>query len=288
MEQTFSIKNLSKHYQDFSLQNINLSLPKGTILGLIGENGAGKSTIIKCLLNLIHRDNGEITIFDQTLEQNPKKIKDQIGVVFDECHFHGILNLKQINKIMKYSYTKWDEKRFFKLCWQFQLPEHKKIQTYSRGMQMKLSLACALSHHAKLLILDEPTSGLDPVTRNEILDLFLEFIQQEDNSIMLSTHITSDLDKIADYICCIHRGRVLFTDEKDQLLERCIKVKGPAYMLDELEMNSFIYVEKNAFHFTGMVKDIENWKRHYPDLIYEKPTLEEIMVDYTKKAQKNI
>ena len=148
MEQTFSIKNLSKHYQDFSLQNINLSLPKGTILGLIGENGAGKSTIIKCLLNLIHRDNGEITIFDQTLEQNPKKIKDQIGVVFDECHFHGILNLKQINKIMKYSYTKWDEKRFFKLCWQFQLPEHKKIQTYSRGMQMKLSLACALCHHA--------------------------------------------------------------------------------------------------------------------------------------------
>lgn len=282
METAICVKNLCKSYGDFKLENINLSLPKGTILGFIGENGAGKSTTIKCMLDLIQKDCGEITFFHESLEKNPKKVKEDIGVVFDDCYFHDTLNLKQINQMMKYAYSQWDEKQFYTYALKFDLPIKKALKTYSRGMRMKLSLAVALSHHAKLLILDEPTSGLDPVIRSEILDVFLEFIQDEEHAIMLSTHITSDLDKIADYICFIHNGKILFTSEKDRLLENYAKVKGDLKLLEELNQNAFIYIEKSAFSFEGMIDDVASWKQHYPNLTYEKPTLEEIMIYHTK------
>lgn len=284
MNNALEVKNLCKDYGNFKLQNVNLTLPKGCILGFVGENGAGKSTTIKCILDLIHKDSGEITFSGETLSDNPNQIKDGIGVVFDDSYFHDLLKLEQINQILKNIYMYWQENTFFNYAQRFKLPKGTPIQTYSRGMRMKLSLAVALSHQAKLLILDEPTSGLDPVVRSEILDIFLEFIQNEEHAIILSTHITSDLEKIADYIAFIHQGKILIQTEKDALYENYTIVKGPKEAFKGLNRDAFISLEESAFHFEGLIKNAAEWQAHSPDFIYEKPTLEQIMVYFTKGA----
>lgn len=284
MSNALEVTNLCKDYGDFKLQNVNLTLPKGSILGFVGENGAGKSTTIKCILDLIHKDSGEITFSGVQLSQQSSQIKNSIGVVFDDTNFHDILTLTQINHILKKIYRHWDQETFYRFAKRFKLPKDKAVKTYSRGMRMKLSLAVALSHHAKLLILDEPTSGLDPVIRNEILDIFLEFIQDEEHAIILSTHITSDLDKIADYIAFIHQGKIMLQMDRDSLFDTFGLIKGNKEMLKELNRKEFISLEESAFHFEGLVQNVDKWKQHYPDFIYEQPTLEQILIYLTKGA----
>uniref|UniRef100_UPI003FEFD2BC ABC transporter ATP-binding protein n=1 Tax=Candidatus Fimivicinus sp. TaxID=3056640 RepID=UPI003FEFD2BC len=218
MNESIRVSNLCKNYGTFQLKDVSFTLPQGCIMGLIGENGAGKSTTLKLLLNLIHKDSGEISIFGLDPVKEEQKIKEQIGVVFDENFFHDVLRAKDIPSVMRPVYANWDDRLFDSLCARFQLPWEKKIKEYSRGMKMKLSIAVAMAHHPRLLLLDEATSGLDPVVRNEILDLFQEFIQDERNSILLSSHITSDLERVADYITFIHQGRILASESKDDLL----------------------------------------------------------------------
>lgn len=218
MDNVLEIKNLSKKYDEFTLSDVNITLPKGCIMGFVGENGAGKSTTIKLLLNIIHRDSGAIDVLGLNNIQYNKQIKEDVGVVFDESNFPDNMNANNVSLVMKHIYKNWDITVFQSYLNKFSLPLKKTVKEYSRGMKMKLSIAVALSHHAKLLILDEATSGLDPIVRDEILDVFMEFIQDEEHSIFISSHITSDLEKIADYITFIHKGKIVFSEPKDSLL----------------------------------------------------------------------
>ena len=220
MENILEVKNLCKNDDKFSLKNISLNLPKGTIMGLVGENGAGKSTTIKAILNLVHTSDGIIKIFGLDCKEHEMEIKEDIGIVLDEGFVSEYLNPKDINTIMKDMYKNWDEELYFKYLADFKLPEDKISKEYSSGMKMKLKIAVALAHHPKLLILDEPTSGLDPVARNDILDIFQDFIQDEEHGIFVSSHITSDLESIADYITFINNGEIVLSKTRDELLDK--------------------------------------------------------------------
>lgn len=213
MEQnSITVKNVTKKFNDFMLDHISFQVPTGCIVGFIGENGAGKSTTINLILDQLQLDEGEIRILG---EQNHSYLrKENIGVVFDECKFHSVLNAKDIAKILAGSYKTWDMNLFKEYMKRFDIPLDKSIEQFSKGMKMKLSIICALSHRPKILILDEATTGLDPVVRDEILDLFLEFMQDEKNSILFSTHIISDIQKIADYVILIHNGKILFEENE--------------------------------------------------------------------------
>lgn len=215
------IKNLSKHYKDFSLDNVSFNLPSGCILGLIGENGAGKSTTIRMIMNAARRDSGEINVLGKNnLSPEFEAVKQEIGVVLDEANFPEMLTAKLVNNVMKYTFTNWDELLYFDYLKKFSLPEKKAFKDFSRGMKMKLAIAVALSHHPKLLVLDEATGGLDPIVRDEILDIFNDFTRRdEQHSILMSSHIVSDLEKLCDYIAFLHEGKLLFCEEKDRLLE---------------------------------------------------------------------
>lgn len=213
------IKNLNKSYGEFKLDDLNLCLPQGCIMGLVGENGAGKSTTIKLILDMIKRDSGTISVFGRDNRDDFRATKEDIGVVLDAFGFPECLTAKQLDKIMNSSYKKWDEERFFGYLKKLNVPERKEFREFSRGMKMKLGIAAAMSHGARLLILDEATSGLDPVARDEVLDMFSEFTRDEKNSVLISSHIVSDLEKICDYITFIHRGRLMLCEEKDVLLE---------------------------------------------------------------------
>lgn len=221
MQDAVVITNLKKTYGDFTLEIPSLTLPRGCILGLIGENGAGKSTTIRLILDLIRKDEGEITVLGaKTGAKGFEKIKEDIGVVFDEPGFPPSLTGKEIGRILQYTYRRWDPAEYDRLTAQFGLPMDKKFSEYSRGMKMKLSIAAALSHDPKLLVLDEATSGLDPVVRDGILDIFMDFTRDESHSILVSSHIVSDLEKLCDYVAFLHRGQLLLWEEKDRLAER--------------------------------------------------------------------
>ena len=216
------IKGLSKAYKGFALRDISLTLPGGCIMGLIGENGAGKSTLIKAILDIVRRDSGEVTILGHDCSDEGELIlaKEDIGVVLDEVGIPESFRAKQINAVMKELYKKWDENKFFALLKKLRVPEGKRFKDLSRGNKMKMGIAIALSHDAKLLILDEATNGLDPVVRDEVTDIFYDFTRDEDHSILVSSHIVSDLEKLCDYITFIHQGRVMLSEEKDVLLEQ--------------------------------------------------------------------
>lgn len=214
MDAILQVNNLTKQYSDFKLDNVSFSLPKGTIMGLIGENGAGKSTTINAILDLIKKDDGTVTFWGQELSSDPRRLKEDIGVVFDGINFYETLTPAKIGQISKAAYTQWDQHLYNEYLTKFQLPTKNEVKTFSKGMKMKLCIAVALSHHPKLLILDEATSGLDPVMRDDILDVFLDFVQDEQHSILMSSHITTDLEKIADYITFIHQGKVMFCKTK--------------------------------------------------------------------------
>ncbi len=280
MNNALEIKNLSKKYSGFALDDINLTLPKGSIMGFIGENGAGKSTTIKLILDIIQKDSGQIKVLGKDLSRDHKNIKEQIGVVMDESCFPENLSAKEINTIMKNIYKTWSEERFFGFMDKFSLSDNKSLKDYSRGMKMKLSIAVALSHDSKILILDEATSGLDPMVREEILDVFMDFIQDENNSIFISSHIISDLEKICDYITFIHKGKVVFSESKDDLIEsygilKCSEIEFNA--LDKALVKGY---RKNKFGVEALVlRDKVTSK-----LLIDKASLEEIMLFHVKEA----
>ncbi len=278
MTNCIEIKGLCKSYGDFALNNINLTLPGGSILGLIGENGAGKTTTIKCILNLVRRDAGEITLLGYDNIREEGLAKQDVGLVLDECFFHDTLRPLDVGRVLAPAYKNWDQRLFREYLDKFGLPEKKLIKEFSRGMKMKLSLSAALAHHPKLLLLDEATAGLDPVVRDEILDEFLGFIQDEDHAILLSSHITSDLEKVADYIAYIHQGEVVLSDAKDNILDSYGRVGCTAAQLETIDPRDVLRIRKGTFGCEALVKDRAAFARKYPMLLVEKTTLEDIML----------
>lgn len=248
------IKGLCKSYCNFSLKNVDLTLPCGCIMGLIGENGAGKSTTINLLLDIIKKDSGEIRVLGKEMTADAKEIKNDIGVVLDDSCFPEQLKASHINKIMKNTYTNWNEETFFSLLDKFDIDKKKKFKALSKGMKMKMSIAVALSHDAKLLILDEPTSGLDPVIRDEIVDIFYEFTRNPTNSILISSHIVSDLEKICDYIAFIHKGKVILCDEKDRLLEKYCVIHCTANELSQFSDDTVMYKKESPYGVEAIVE----------------------------------
>lgn len=274
------IRDVSKRFAGFALDNISLSIQPGTITGLVGANGAGKSTTIKLILNLLKRDTGTIRIFGMDNIEDEMAVKQRIGVVFDEPCFHDILSPKYIGQYMSSLYPNWEQKDFKAYLKRFGLPEDKNVKEYSRGMKMKLSIAAAMSHHPDFLILDEPTSGLDPLVRDEILDIFLDFLQDERHAILLSSHITSDLDKVADTIALLDNGKLLFHEEKDCLRDNYVIVKGGTDQWARLDTGKLIGWRKHRFGFEALCR--REVLRQLPELPYERPTIEDIMLYFTK------
>ena len=282
MDEAISVRGLNKTYKNFSLKNVSFSVPKGSIVGFIGENGAGKTTTLKAILNLISRESGEIQIFGRDNIKDEKYIKEQIGVVFDESNFHDTLNVKNISKFMAKIYKQWDSGLFFNYLDKFQLPKDKIVKEFSRGMKMKLCIAAALAHKPKLLILDEATGGLDPVAREEILDIFLDFIQDEEHSILLSSHVTSDLDKIADYITFIHDGQIVFSKSKDDLRENMGILKCGASDFNNLSKEEFINYRKNQFGYEVLISDKYDFIKKHPKLVVDNTSIEDVMLFYIR------
>ena len=278
MKNCLEIKDLCKSYGDFALDHVNLTIPGGTIMGLIGENGAGKTTLIKCILNLTRRERGEITVLGYDSEREERQAKLEVGVVLDECFFHDSLRPKDLKRILGPVFPTWDDGLFEDYLEKFRLPPNKRVKEFSRGMKMKLSLAAALAHRPKLLILDEATAGLDPVVRDEILDEFLSFICDEEHAILISSHITSDLEKAADYITYLHQGKVVLSEAKDVILDSYGRAAGTAEQLTRVDPADLVRVRRGSFGWEGLVADRAAFQRKYRDLLVEKTTLEDIML----------
>lgn len=285
-ENAIEIKNLTKRYDGFTLDNISFSVPKGSIMGFIGQNGAGKSTTINTILNIIKADSGEIRVFGKDTRTADVQIKQDIAAVFDELPFHEQLNAKALDKILRRVFKRWNSEVFFGYLERFQLPVKKKFGQFSKGMKMKLQIAAALSHDAKLLIMDEATTGLDPVVRNEILDIFLEFLQNEEHSILMSSHITSDLEKIADSVTFIDKGRLLLTGYKDDILESHGVIKCSKEDYENIGEGDIISARISDFGVEAMVSDKKAVSRKYSGLVIDPTTLEEIMLFYVNRDKK--
>ncbi len=285
MDYILQVNGLTKKYADFTLDHITFELPKGTIMGLIGENGAGKSTTINGILDLIKRDDGTVTFWGQELSSS-KQLKEDIGVVFDGINFYETLTPMKVGKISKAAYSQWDEHLYNNYLKRFQLPQDKEIKTLSKGMKMKLVIAVALSHNPKLLILDEATSGLDPVMRDDILDVFLEFVQDENHSILMSSHITTDLEKVADYITFIHDGKVLFCKTKDELRYNYGIIRCGAAIFDSIDTSEVLAYRKDDYQWNVLIADKEKAKRKYKTAVVDDATIDDILLLYVKGEQK--
>lgn len=281
-DNAIEIKNLTKDYGSFCLEDVSLEVPKGTILGLIGENGAGKSTTIKCILNLIRRDRGEIRVMGLDNLQQEREVKARTAVVFDECPFHENLTAAMVGQILAGVCPDWNEKRYAALVKEFELPEKKTVKEFSRGMKMKLSIAAALARNPQVLLLDEATSGLDPVMRDDMLDVFLEFVQDEEHGILMSSHITTDLEKVADYITFIHEGKVLFTRPKDELRYQWGIVRCGAAVFGRMDPAGMLAWRKEAYQYDVLVPDKEAARRRYKDAVVDDATIDDILLLYVK------
>ena len=280
MNSALTVSGLTKTYQDFVLDRVSFSVPSGSIVGLIGENGAGKSTTINAALGLIQKEAGQVSVLGR--EGLDSETREEIGVVFDGSNYPEILSPRRLNAVMKNIYRSWDETAYFRLLKRFSLPPEKRIKQFSKGMKMKLAISVALSHHSKLLILDEATSGLDPVIRDDILDMLLDFVQEEDHSILVSSHITSDLEKIADYIVFIHAGKVVFSKPKDELVEQYGVLKCGAAQFDALDKAGIIAYRKMDYEWQVLVADREKMQKKYPKAMVVPATIDEIMLLYVK------
>lgn len=278
MKYAVEIKKLKKNYQNFNLKIDNLNIPSGVVVGLIGENGAGKTTLIKLLLNAINKNDGEIKIFDKDLKHNEIQVKEDIGVVLDNSFFPETLNAKNIDTIMKDIYKRWDSKLFYKYLNDFKIKDNQILKAMSKGMRKKVEIATALSHHPKLLILDEATSGLDPIVRNEILDLFLNFIEDEEHTIILSTHITSDLEHIADYIVFIDKGEVVLEKQRDEIIDNYGILKCDTDQFNKIDKLDIVSFKKNKYNYEILIDDKEKCQKKYKDFIIDKITLEDLML----------
>lgn len=281
-QNSIELHGLTKRYDGFTLDSVDLELPAGAIMGFVGENGAGKTTTIKLLLGLVHRDAGTVRLLGMDSIEQAAQIKDQIGVVFDECNFHDTLSAREVAAILRNIYSTWDDALYKSLCSRFGLPDSKRIKEFSRGMKAKLSIAAAMAHHPRLLILDEATAGLDPVVRSEILDLFLEFIQDEACSIFFSSHITNDLERVADYIAFLHKGKLVFSKPKDELLDNYGLIRCGTEALGKLERSDVIAYRKSEFGCEALTADRAAARRKYGSMVVDSATMEEIMLLYIK------
>jgi ABC-2 type transport system ATP-binding protein len=282
MENLLELNGVCKSYQAFSLKDVSFSLPAGSIMGFIGENGAGKTTTIKLILNEVKRSAGTISIFGKDNIKDEMAVKQDIGAVFDESYFFDGFTAADVGKILSRVFSAWDQPLYEKYQKDFELSPKKKIKEYSKGMKMKLSIASALSHHPRLLILDEVTSGLDPVMRSEILDLFLDFIQDEGCSVLFSSHITPDLERIADYVTFIHKGSIVLSLPKDELTEKWGIVKCGASKFADLDKSGFMRWKRGEVECEALVRDKDEAKRDYPGLVVDNATLDDIMLFYVK------
>lgn len=279
-ENAIEIKNLCKHYDGFTLDNLSFCVPKGSIMGFVGQNGAGKSTTIKAILNIVKKDGGDIRILGLDHIRDEMEIKNKIAVVFDEVPFHDALNARQLDRILGDIYESWESDTFFSYLKRFSLPHKKALGQFSKGMKMKLQIAAALSHRAELLIMDEPTSGLDPVVRSEMLDVFMEFIQEESHTILLSSHITSDLERIADSVTFIHNGRLLLTDYKDDILYRHGIIQCSPKEAGGLPKEDIVSIRRSNYNVSVMVKDKNNPR--YQKYTVDNTSLDEILLYYVR------
>lgn len=279
MENAICIRGLCKHYEDFSLENLDLTVPTGTIVGFVGENGAGKTTTLKAIFGAIRTDGGSIEVLGCT---DPDRLdKSQIGVVMEDSFFYETLTPRQVNSIMKSLQPGWDSAEFARLLEVYQLPEKKLIKDMSKGMRMKFRLATALAHKPKLLILDEATSGLDPVVRGEVLDYLRDYIQDESHSVLMSSHITSDLEKVADSIAYLHKGRLLFQMDRDELLEKYGVLRCSPEQLEVLDNRLKVATRKTGFTCETLVSDAAAARRALPDAVIDRASIEDIMQFYT-------
>ncbi|MDR2025479.1 MAG: ABC transporter ATP-binding protein [Hungatella sp.] len=285
MEPILQVENLTKQYPDFKLDHVSFSIPKGAIMGLIGENGAGKSTTISAILDLIKRDEGMVKFWGKELSSDPRNIKENIGVVFDGINFYETLTPAKIGRISAAAYRQWDETAYDNYLKRLQLPPHKEIKTFSRGMKMKLGIAVALSHKPKLLILDEATGGLDPVMRDDMLDLFLDFVQDEDHSILMSSHISTDLEKVADYITFIHKGKALFCKEKDELRYQYGIIRCKTDQFHAIDKSEILAYRKRDYQWDVLVADKEKARRKYKTAVVDNASIDDILLLYVKGDQ---
>ncbi len=274
------LNNVSKQYKDFNLDNVSFKVPQGSIVGLIGENGAGKSTTINTILGLIKKDGGTITMLGK--KDFDAACRENIGVVFDGNNYPDMLTPKQLGKVFKNIYSSWNRKKYEELLKKFNLPSDKKIKQFSKGMKMKYAVSVAFSHNSKLLILDEATSGLDPIMRDEILDMFLDFIQDDENSILVSSHITSDLEKVADYIVFIHDGKIVFSKPKDELLENYGIIKCGSDLFDKIDKEKMITYRKQDYEWQILIDDRQSAQKKYPKALIVPAGIDEIMLMYVK------
>ncbi len=278
MNDILTVNGLNKSYGDFYLRDVTFSLPEGCITGFIGVNGAGKTTTLRAILGLTTKLSGNIQFFGLDFDKNEKQIKDRIGVVLDDGCFYEELSLSEMKSIISSAYTSWSEQDFKRYMDMFSLDPKQKINTLSKGMKMKYALALALSHNAELLIMDEPTSGLDPLIRSQLLKTLIEYMKNGGKGVFFSTHITSDLDKIADTLIMIDNGRIIFQEEKDTLLDTYRIVKGDSQSLTTDVRKLFLSISETDFGFTGLTKQISEVRSCIPDVLIERPTIEDIML----------
>ena len=281
MDAILEVKDLTKQYDGFTLDHVSFTVPGGCIMGLIGENGAGKSTTIKAILDLIHKDEGKVTFWGKDLAQAPE-MKEDIGVVFDGISFYETLTPARVGRILGEAYKNWDDNLYKEYLQRFSLPTDKEIKGLSKGMKAKLSIAAALGHRPKFLILDEATSGLDPVMRDDMLDVFLEFVQDEEHSILMSSHITTDLEKVADYITFIHQGQMMFCKSKDELRYRYGVVRCGAAVFGQMDSADVLAWRKEAYQWDVLVPDKEKARRLYKNAVVDDATIDDILLLYVK------
>lgn len=278
MSDILTVDGLNKLYGKFSLTDVTFSLPEGCITGFIGINGAGKTTTLRTLLGLSNKLSGDIQFFGLDMDKNARQIKDRIGVVLDDGCFYDELSLSEMKSVISSAYTSWSEKDFKRYMDMFSLDPKQKINTLSKGMRMKYALALALSHNAELLIMDEPTDGLDPLIRDQLLKILAEYMENGGKGVFFSTHITSDLDKIADMLIMIDDGQIVFQEEKDTLLDTYRIVKGDIKFLTDDVRKLIMNISETAFGFIGITKQVSKVRSYIPDVIVERPTIEDIML----------
>ena len=280
MENILELQQVSKAFpkSGFWLKDVTFSLPYGAVMGFVGENGAGKTTTIGCILNTRKKDGGTVKLFGREMLDRDTDMREKIGVVYDGDNFPSHWNAKQLSQVMAGLYQGWDHGLFQKYLTEFQLPAGQKIRHYSRGMTMKLALAAALAHHPKLLILDEATSGLDPVMRDEMLDVFLDFVQKEDHSILLSSHITSDLEKVADYITFIHEGKLVMTVTRNDLVYRYAVLRCKESQFKALDPEDILAYRKRDFQIDVLVSDGKEAQRKYGEIVADHVSVDEVML----------
>lgn len=282
MEYNMQVKNLSKTFDLFTLKDVSFELPKGSIMGFVGENGAGKTTTIKLILNMLRKENGTVQVFGLDNIENETKIKNEIGVILADSFFPENLNPRQIGNVMRNLYPNFDLAKYDNYLKKFKLPANKSFKDFSSGMKMKCKLAVVMSHDPKLLILDEPTNGLDPIMRNEILDIFLDYIQDEEKSILFSSHITTDLEKIADYITFIHNGQIIFSESKDDLIDDYGILKCGKEEYANIDKSEIIGKRSNQFGYELLMKNITKIKKAYSSMVIDHASIDEIMLFYVK------